>query len=118
MRDYSDAEIARIIHAANAELQRIQDDPVPSLPWDSEPDELRQGVIDNVGRARHGMTAMMLHDMWVRDKAARGWKLGPEKDARLRTHPCMVPYWELPDYQRDKNRLFVGIVRAMIHDQA
>jgi hypothetical protein len=116
MRQYTDEEIARVIHASNAELQRIQDDPVPSLPWDSESAELRAGVIANVRNARDGMTPRLLHEMWVRDKQEHGWKLGPEKDSEAKTHPCMVPYQELPDYQRDKNRLFVAIVRSLTHD--
>jgi len=118
MRQYSDEEIARVIHTQNAELQRIQGDPVPSLPWDSESDELRQGVIRNVAKARAGMTPRMLHEEWVRDKQEHGWTLGPEKDSERRTHPCLVPYWDLPDYQRDKNRLFVSTVRALDHDMS
>ncbi|WP_300613928.1 RyR domain-containing protein [Trebonia sp.] len=116
MRKYTDEEIARVIHAANAELQRIQGDPAPSLPWDSETGEIRQGAIDNVAYARDGVTTATLHEAWLRDKAAHGWTYGPEKDSRAKTHPCMVPYGELPAEQRDKSRLFVAIVRALTHD--
>jgi RyR domain len=116
MRDYTDEEIARVIHKANSELQDIQGDPVPSLPWDSEDEEIRAGVIANVAYARDGATSAALHDAWLRDKAARGWRYGQEKDAQARTHPCMVPYDQLPAEQRDKDRLFIAIVRALAHD--
>ena len=116
MKKYTDEEIARVIHSANAELQRIQGDPVPSQPWDSESDELRQGVIASVEYCRGGCTTAALHERWAGDKRRNGWTPGPEKDSERKTHPCLVPYDKLPDYQRDKNRLFVAIVRALTHD--
>ena len=116
MREYTDEEIARVIHVANAELQRIQGDPVPSQPWDSESQELRDGVIANVEYCRGGCTTAAIHDRWLEDKRRNGWVYGEEKDPGRKTHPCIVPYDQLPDYQRDKNRLFVAIVRAMTHD--
>jgi hypothetical protein len=116
MRKYTDEEIGRVIHMANAELQRIQGDPVPSQPWESESQELRDGVIANVEYCRGGCTTAAIHERWVEDKRRNGWTLGPEKDSERKTHPCMVPYDRLPDYQRDKDRLFVAIVRTMTHD--
>jgi hypothetical protein len=116
MRKYTDEEIARVIHESNSALQKIQGDPVPSQPWDSETQELRDGVIANVAYCRGGCTTAALHDRWLEDKKAHGWRYGPEKDSEQKTHPCLVPYDKLPDYQRDKNRLFVAIVRALTHD--
>jgi len=113
---YTDEDIARVIHVANAELQRAQGDPVPSQPWDSEDPAIKANAIAGVKAARDGVTTWLLHERWMADKAAHGWKYGPEKDAGAKTHPCMVPYDELPDYQRDKSRLFVAIVRTMTHD--
>jgi hypothetical protein len=116
MRKYSDEEIARVIHMANAELQRIQGDPVPSQPWDSENPDIKRNAAAGVKAARDGVTTSYLHEQWMRDKAAHGWRYGPEKNSQAKTHPCMVAYDELPDEQRDKSRLFVAIVRALTHD--
>lgn len=116
MRTYTNEEIARVIHEANSALQAIQGDPAPSLPWDCETDELRQGVIDGVAYARGGVTTEAVHEEWARDKREHGWTWGPVKDPAAKTHPCLVPYDELPDYQRDKNRVFVALVRALTHD--
>lgn len=73
-------------------------------------------MVENVRKARGGITPRMLHEEWLRDKAAHGWKYGESKDAEAKTHPCMVPYWELPREQRDKNWLFVAIVDALTGD--
>lgn len=110
---YSDEEIARVIHAANAAMQGIQGDPAPSQPWDSEPEEIRQNVMMGVRNARHGMTPAEHHQSWVDDKIAHGWRYGGEKDSERKTHPCLVPYAQLPESQRAKNVLFINIVRAL-----
>ena len=48
--------------------------------------------------------AMMEHDRWVRDKERDGWHYGPERNDEQKLHPLMVPWEELPDEQRDKDR--------------
>jgi hypothetical protein len=35
------------------------------------------------------------------------------KDADLKTHPCLRPYCELPEFDRKKDILFLAIVRAL-----
>src|SRR5271157_5190917 len=37
-RDVTAEDIARVVHAANRELQIIQGDPAPSPPWEEAPD--------------------------------------------------------------------------------
>ncbi len=58
-------------------------------------------------------TPESMHENWMREKSKAGWVYGEQKDARVKTHPCMVPYNELPLEQRAKDYLFVGIVRAL-----
>ena len=110
---YSDEQLARIVHEANCALQTIQGDPAPSRPWDSEDPDIRRNVILGVRNARHGMTPEDHHQSWVDDKIAHGWRYGADKDIERKTHPCLVPFDQLPRYQQDKNRLFIAIVRAL-----
>lgn len=53
-------------------------------------------------------TSAIVHESWMRDKLAAGWVYGPEKrpDATPPTHPCLVPYAELPEAQRAKDAIF------------
>lgn len=53
------------------------------------------------------------HEAWMESKAKDGWKYGAVKDAAAKTHPCMVPYAELPEEQKAKDALFVGIVMSL-----
>ena len=110
---YSDEQVARVCHEANKALQYIHEDPAPSHPWNCEPDEIRQSVIDGVRRVRRGTTPRQNHEAWREYRMARGWTYGPEKDPEQKTHPSLVPYDELPQAERDKNQMFLLIVTSL-----
>lgn len=52
------------------------------------------------------------HDSWMRQKVADGWVFGEVKDPEAKTHPCMVPFDELPRDQQFKDRLFRTIAHS------
>jgi hypothetical protein len=49
------------------------------------------------------------------EKLSSGWVFGEEKDpnADPPTHPCLVPFEELPTDQRLKDVLFQSVVRGL-----
>lgn len=107
-------EIARICHAANRELQIIQKDSKVSLPWHSAPDWQRDSAKAGVLAAIVGdKTPEQLHLEWCEYKLKDGWVLGHEKNSELKTHPCLVPYSQLPPEQKIKDDLFLAIVNAL-----
>lgn len=53
------------------------------------------------------------HDSWMAEKVAAGWVYGETKDAEAKTHPCIVPFHELPEHQQKKDKLFCAIVDAL-----
>lgn len=109
---YTDEQVARVTHEANRAMQKIQAlDGVPVAPaWDDFPPDEQQGVINGVTSARRGgVTPEMLHQQWMDEKLANGWTYGPVKDSEAKTHPALVPYDQLPEEQRDKDRLFQAI---------
>lgn len=111
-------DVARIAHAANRELQRIQADPgiAVSPSWDDDTDETRESVRAGVLGIRSGLTAKESHESWCEFKRSGGWVHGPVKDPVAKTHPCLVPYDELPPAQQLKDQLFAAIVRALSQD--
>lgn len=48
------------------------------------------------------------------EKIKDGWVYGDVKDPELKTHPCLVPYNELPVEQKTKDTLFINIVHAVV----
>jgi hypothetical protein len=53
------------------------------------------------------------HNAWMEDKIKDGWVYGEVKDAEKKTHPCIVPFEELPEFQQKKDKLFCAIVDAL-----
>ena len=57
--------------------------------------------------------ASAMHDNWSKEKIADGWVYGEVKDTEKKTHPCLVPFEELPLFQQKKDKLFSAIVDAL-----
>jgi hypothetical protein len=53
------------------------------------------------------------HNAWMKDKVDAGWIYGISKDAEKKTHPCIVPFEQLPLFQQKKDALFCAIVDAL-----
>jgi hypothetical protein len=44
------------------------------------------------------------HDVWGRKRLAEGWRYGPRRDDIRKEHPCLVPYEELPESEKEYDR--------------
>jgi ryanodine receptor 2 len=44
------------------------------------------------------------HDHWAKRRIAEGWTFGATRDDEARQHPCLVPYDELPDSEKQYDR--------------
>ncbi len=108
-------QIAEVCHAANIVLQ-INTDDVVSDPWNELPPELQQSTINGVLMLFENPSTSpeCLHENWKKDKEAAGYVYGKTKDDDKKTHPCLVPYGDLPKSQRDKDLLFKTICMAYI----
>ncbi len=40
--------------------------------------------------------AKNVHDAWAQACISQGWTYGEQRNDELKTHPCLVPYEELP----------------------
>ena len=45
-----------------------------------------------------------VHDVWAESRIKQGWTYGPQRDDVLKKHPCLVPYQELPDEEKQYDR--------------
>lgn len=108
-------EIARVCHEANRALCLAFGDD-SQLPWDDAPawqrDSAKEGVRFIMANPDAPVSAT--HDSWSAQKFADGWAYGEVKDAEAKTHPCLVPFEELPPGQQAKDHIFGAIVRALI----
>lgn len=44
------------------------------------------------------------HDIWALGRMAEGWTYGPQRDDAQKKHPCLVPYEELPESEKEYDR--------------
>ena len=55
------------------------------------------------------------HDLWARQRLADGWTFGPQRDDRAKKHPCLVPYEELPESEKEYDRhAAMGTLKAIL----
>ena len=45
-----------------------------------------------------------VHDTWAAQRFADGWTYGPQRNDEIKTHPCLVPYEELSDSEKEYDR--------------
>lgn len=105
--------IARICHEANRALCEAFGD-MSQVSWDDAPEWQKQSVIKGVEfcAANPDAPPSANHESWLEEKRRTGWKYGPIKDADAKTHPCFVPYDQLPPEQKAKDYVFKAIVGA------
>lgn len=51
--------------------------------------------------------AKALHNAWMQEKLAQGWKYGPVKDFEKKTHPDLIPYEDLPEDKKELDRMYI-----------
>lgn len=94
------ASVAETLAVVGASLQPLRDEEVRDLALD--PDDLEQ-------------LAIREHDRWEQDLRADGWTYGPApKDPLAKTHPLLVPWDDLSEEEREKDRDAIRAIPAML----
>ena len=45
-----------------------------------------------------------VHEVWAETRISQGWTYGEQRIDELKTHPCLVPYEELPEEEKEYDR--------------
>lgn len=48
--------------------------------------------------------AKNVHEVWAESRIAQGWRYGEQRNDELKTHPCLIPYEELPEEEKEYDR--------------
>ena len=43
------------------------------------------------------------HELWAETRLKQGWIYGEHWDDKKKTHPCLVPYEDLPEEEKEYN---------------
>jgi hypothetical protein len=114
MEMYKIIDIARICHQANKAWCEANND-FSQSSWDEAEEWQQDSAINGVKFRLENpdAPASAMHDNWSKEKLANGWVYGETKDTEKKTHPCLVPFEELPEFQQKKDKLFSAIVDAL-----
>lgn len=111
---FTEPYVARICHEVNrAYCQALGDN--SQLAWMNSPEWQRRSAILGVRLHLNNPDAgpEASHESWMKEKEAEGWKYGEVKDPEAKTHPCMVPFDQLPREQQAKDFIFRAVVHAV-----
>lgn len=136
-------KLARAIHERyrkNQEGKKSVDDPAMQ-PWEKLREDLKesnrqqadqipeklQAVGYGIRQAASGppsglkltleeleILARMEHDRWMAEKVQSGWRYGLPRDDAKKLHPCLVPWEELPEEEKDKDRQAVRQIPELL----
>lgn len=104
-------KIAELVHEVlRAYCASIGD--MSQEPWHEAPNEKKESTRAGVRAILNGEVTDPggSHAAWTREKIEAGWSWGPQKDPIAKTHPCIVPFHDLPENQRMKDILFFNVV--------
>ena len=76
-------------------LRRYDPQPIDVKDFEltSDLEELMEAIAENC------------HDVWARQRINEGWTYGPNRDDTLKHSPDLVPYSDLPEKEKDYDRL-------------
>lgn len=60
--------------------------------------------------------SMIEHIRWSWEKRLNGWISGSIKDDIKKIHPCLIPYKELDESEKEKDRQLVKLIPAFLQD--
>lgn len=45
-----------------------------------------------------------VHEVWAETRINQGWTYGEQRNDKLKTHPCLIPYEDLPEEEKEYDR--------------
>ena len=59
--------------------------------------------------------AMNTHEVWAKQRLSDGWTWGPQRNDEAKHHPCLIPYDELPESEKQYDRtVSADVLKAII----
>ena len=69
-----------------------------------QPIDTKGVVLPSELNALAGEIAKNVHEVWAEGRMKEGWTFGEERDDAKKHHPCLVPYEELTDTEKEYDR--------------
>lgn len=66
-------------------------------------DTLRVVLPDEIAQLTE-LLAKNAHENWAKQRIGSGWRYGLKRDDAKKEHPCLVPYEQLPEPEKEYDR--------------
>jgi hypothetical protein len=60
--------------------------------------------------------AEQIHNRWAAKRKEEGWTYGLERSDKNKEHPCLVPYEELSEVEKEYDRATARETMACLHE--
>ncbi|HOG45695.1 MAG TPA: RyR domain-containing protein [Anaerolineae bacterium] len=78
------------------------------MPYQPQPIDTSHIELGDDIRALAERLAENAHEQWSRQRLADGWRYGPHRDDARKETPNLVPYSELPEFEKEYDRILVA----------
>jgi hypothetical protein len=81
--------------------------------WKERDEKFRKQFIEIVEKymdMKQLPTPEEAHNSWMESYFEMGWKYGEKRDVEKKTHPDLLPFYDLPQDERDKDAIFLALV--------
>jgi TrkA-N domain/RyR domain len=96
----------RAAAALAAGLHEVELDLIPLYRWDDGGQVLTDAEVEVLARREH--------DRWAEERRLAGWRWGERRDDAARTNPLLVPWEEMAEADRERDRQAVRELPAML----
>lgn len=106
-------EITKCIYEATRKEAEWSHRPIVPEEWEKRDIKFREQMIDVVKRyleMEQLPTPEEAHNSWMESHFKMGWKYGEKRDPVAKIHPDLVPFYDLPQAERDKDAIFLAFV--------
>lgn len=74
------------------------------MSYKPNPVDTSDVVLDNDLLDLKELIAKNVHEVWAKGRVDEGWTYGEERNTEKKTTPCLVPYEELPENEKEYDR--------------
>ena len=109
-------KIAKIVYEATRLEAKWSKRSIVPEKWDNRDNKFKEQFIDIIDKyllQEDLPTPEEAHNSWVQSYLDMGWKYGKKRDIEKKTHPDILPFYQLPKDERDKDAIFLVVVWAV-----
>ncbi len=75
------------------------------MTYSPQPIDTRKIILEESITELSELLAKNAHENWSIQRISDGWTFGPQRNDTLKQNPCLVPYEDLPDSEKEYDRI-------------